>query len=294
MQMHTLVRRGLAAGAGSALVLGALAATAPTASATPATNVYACGNTGLGVAPFDVTVTSDVPELALFPSVTAGAKVPAGYLSLNNKVTIPASAAALFTSFGVSKLDMTGYAISVGDATATADALTVAPTAFTANADGSKTADVNGKNVDLEIPAAGTYDITGPTTFPIVATTSIGPATLTCDIKAGTTPASIGSIVVNEGKSSLTATTKNTEISASDKAKIKVAIATEQKAATGKVTAWVGKKKVGKATLNKKGKAKIVVKGKKLSTGKNKVKITFDGDDYNGAAKGKVKIKVVG
>ena len=65
-------------------------------------------------------------------------------------------------------------------------------------------------------------------------------------------------------------------------------------AATGKVTAWVGKKKVGKATLNKKGKAKIVVKGKKLSTGKNKVKITFDGDDYNGAAKGKVKIKVVG
>ncbi len=108
---HTASRRLGAFAAAGALSAGALVAlAAPAANAGIATNAYNCVNAVAGTIPVSV-----VTDVTLPPTAPAGFDVPADLLDVKNKVTIPNQAKALFTSFGVTSVDMTDFKLTLGD-----------------------------------------------------------------------------------------------------------------------------------------------------------------------------------
>lgn len=285
--LHTSTRRLGAAVAASALSAGALVAmAAPAANADMATNSYNCVNAVAGTIP--VTVATDV---ALPPTAPAGFDVPVDLLDVKNKVTVPDQARELFTQFGVTSVDMTDFKLTLGEGLVGAGSLAVAPTAFVSNGNGTSSADINGKNAAFATPAAGTYVVSAPTTYKLIATLSNGSnAEFVCTGTAA--PTSVGSITVAANAATVSAKATSKKVKAGKTAKVKVTVSADNEDPTGKVVAMIGKKKVGKGTLNAQGKTVLKIKGKKLKVGKNKIKFSYAGDDFTTAGKSKVVVKV--
>lgn len=283
--LHTSTRRLGSAVAATALGAGALVAmAAPAANAGVATNSYSCVNAVAGTIP--VAVATDV---TLPPTAPAGFDVPADLLDVKNKVTIPNQAKALFTQFGVTKVDMTDFKLTLGEGLVGAGSLAVAPAAFVDNGNGTSTADINGKNAAFVTPAAGTYVVSAPATYKLIATLGNGSnAEFVCNSVAA--PTSVGSVTVAANES--TTTGKAKKVATGKKAKVKVKVAAANEVPTGKVVAKIGSKQVAKGMLDVNGKVVLTIKPNKLKVGKNNVKISYAGDDYTATSKVKVVVKV--
>ena len=292
MSLNPTLRRTLAAGAASAVALGGVVAMASTASAGVATNTYSCSNPAIGGGqPFPVTVATDV---TLPPTAPAGFDVPANLLEMKNKVTIPAQVAQTLGQFQVKSLDLNDYKLTLADGKVGAGSLVTTPAAFTADAGGQTySAQVDGKNAAFTTPKAGTYAVTAPTAFKVVATLSNDATTdLACTL--GTAPTSVGSVTIEVNPATITAKAAKKKFPKGKVAKVKVTVKAGSMAPTGQVKAQIGKKMVGKGTLNDAGKTVIKIKPKFLKPGKNKVKLSYAGDDYSSASKAKVVVKVAG
>lgn len=285
MQITALPRQIAAAGAVGALAFSALAI-APAANAGVATNNYLCVNAVAGTVPVNV-----VTDVTLPPEAPAGFDVPADLLDFKNKVTISNADKGKFAAFGVTKVDMTDFKLTVGDIAVGAGSLAVTPAAFVDNGNGTSTADVNGKNAAFTTPAAGTYVISAPAAFKLLATLSNGAvAEFACNSTAA--PTSVGSVVIDDNESITTA--KARAVDAGMPAKVKVKVVAPNEVPTGKVIAQIGSKRIAKGLLNAKGRVVLKVKAKFLKSGSNKVKIKYLGDDYTGTSKTKVFVKVTG
>ncbi|MCW2833055.1 MAG: hypothetical protein JWN68_1008 [Nocardioides sp.] len=285
MQLTALPRQIAAAGAVGALAFSALAI-APAANAGVATNGYLCVNAVAGTVP--VTVATDV---TLPPTAPAGFDVPADLLDVKNKVTISNADKGKFTAFGVTKVDMTDYKLTLGDVAVGAGSLAVAPSAFVDNGNGTSTADINGKNAAFTTPAAGTYVVSAPTTFKLLATLGSGQnAEFVCNSTAA--PTSVGSVTIDDNESITTA--KARAVEAGMPAKVKVKVVAPNEVPTGKVIAQIGSKRVARGVVNAKGRVVLEVKAKFLTQASNKVKVKYLGDDYTGTSKTKVFVKVKG
>lgn len=290
--LHTATRRLGAVAAAGALSAGALVAmTAPAAQAAPATTVYSCGITGIA-GPYNVTVTTDVPGLPTF--VPAGLDVPAGLLNVTNKVTIPKAARDLFVGLQVTKVDIPDMALTVGDEAVNATGLTAATTQFVASADGSTySADINGVNDAFNAPAQGTNPVTQPEAFTIHATRADGStADVPCALAFGSVPGVIATVTTAENVSTTTAKPAKKVTKLGKKTKVKVTVKADNETPSGKVKVMKGKKVLGKAMLNSKGKTTVTLK-KALPKGKTVVKVLYAGDDYTESSRDKkVVLKV--
>jgi hypothetical protein len=285
--LHTSTRRFSSALAATALSAGALVAlAAPAANAGVATNGYLCVNAVAGTIPVNV-----VTDVTLPPTTAAGFDVPADLLDLKNKVTIPNQAKTLFTQFGVTKVDMTDFRLTLGDGSVGAGSLAVAPAAFVDNGNNTSTADINGKNAAFTTPAAGTYVVSAPAAFKLIATLGTGSnAEFLCNSTAA--PTSVGSVTVVANESITTA--KARAVDAGMAAKVKVKVVAPNEMPTGKVIAKVGTKRVAKGLLDDRGRVVLTIKPKFLKPGSTKVKVKYVGDDYTQASKTKVFVKVTG
>ncbi|MEO5666351.1 MAG: DUF6801 domain-containing protein, partial [Nocardioides sp.] len=245
--LHTSSLRLGAAVAATALGASALVTmAAPAANAGVATNNYSCVNAVAGT--FPVNVATDV---TLPPTAPAGFDVPADLLDMKNKVTIPNQAKDLFTQFGVTKVDMTDYKLTLGDVAVGAGALAVAPTAFVDNGNGTSSADINGKNAAFATPAAGTYVVGAPAAFKLVGTLSNGSnAEFVCTSTAA--PTSVGSVTVAANESTVAAKAK--KVAAGRNAKVKVTVTAPNEDPTGKVLAKIGTKQVARGVIDANGK----------------------------------------
>lgn len=132
-----------------------------------------------------------------------------------------------------------------------------------------------------------------PAAFSIAATvvnaggTSI-PVSLACKTSAARV---IGSVSIAKNAAKVTAKVSPKKIKAKKtKAKLAVKVSAGSPAATGKVTAKIGKKTVGKATV-KNGKATIKLK-KFKKKGTYKIKVTYSGSVYAKSATKTIKVKV--
>ncbi|WP_107765070.1 Ig-like domain repeat protein [Nocardioides terrigena] len=285
--LHTSTRRLGAAVAATALSAGALVAvSAPAANAGMATNNYLCVNAVAGTIPVNV-----VTDVTLPPTAPAGFDVPADLLDVKNKVTIPNQAKALFTQFGVTKVDMTDFKLTLGEGAVGAGSLAVAPAAFVDNGNGTSTADINGKNAAFATPAAGTYVVSAPVSYALIATLGNGSnAEFVCTNTAA--PTSVGTVAVAANESTTKAKPAKQPTPLGKKTKLKVVVDADNEVPSGKVKVKKGKKVVGKGSLNAKGKVTITLK-KKLPKGKTVVKVLYSGDDYTESSRDKkVVIKV--
>lgn len=294
MKFNTLAGRALALGAVSAVTLGGLATVAPAANAAPVTTTYTCGNAVTG--PFDAKVETDLPELAgLVTSgtpINAGADVPADFLSVTNKVTISAQTHGLFAFVGATEVSIPDFAVSLGETKVSATGIKATAASFTQAADTTYSAQLDGKNAAFEIPAVGTYNATPPAEFTLRATKADG-GNVDVPCKAAVAPSTaISSVDVTANEATVTAKAKNKKVAAGTDVRLKVKVAADNETPTGKVKLTVKGKKVGKGVLEN-GKVKVVVKAKKLKVGKNKIVVSYAGDDYTEAGKAKVKIKVI-
>lgn len=284
--LHTATRRLGAVAAAGALSAGALVAmTAPVANAGVASNGYSCVNPVVGTIPVGV-----VTDVTLPPTAPAGFDVPADLLDVKNKVTIPNQAKAQFTAYGVTKVDMTDFRLTLGEGSVGASSLAVAPSAFVDNGNGTSSADINGKNAAFSTPAAGTYVISAPATYKLFATLSNGAnAEFVCTATAA--PTSVGSVTVEKNTSTVTA--KAAKVMKGRTAKVKVKVVAPNEVPTGKVVAKVGTKKVAKGVLNAKGKVVLKIKPKFLKKATTKVKVTYAGDGFTTKGKAKTNITPV-
>ncbi len=167
MKFTTLSRRTAAAGAASALVAGALVgATTTAAEAAPISNTYSCTGTS---GPFPVTLDSDIPDLASFPTVPAGFDVPAGALAVSNTFTVPSAVITTMQGFGITRLESPDFAGNLGNRQVGVDGVEALVSSAVDNTDGTHSFDADGSNAAFSVPAADTYDVLGPTDFVIEA-----------------------------------------------------------------------------------------------------------------------------
>lgn len=303
--LHTPTRRLGAAVAATALSAGALVAmTAPAATAATVDTTFTCAFPALGAKDIPVSITATLPAGA-----PAGFDAPAIPVLL--AVTLPGdvvdAAKGLFgaTEIGGFSNDMVATLTEGTSTTSAADlallnakfpAVAVPATAgspLTINtpsplAPGA----VPATTAPANLPGTGTYGINVPSAFKFTATKQ-GDATMLADVPCTLKPGSLtslGSITLTANDPTVVAKAKN--VKAGKDAKVKVKVSADNEDPTGKVIAKIGSKKVGKGTIDAKGKVTIVVKAKKLKTGKNKVKLSYAGDDFTAAGKSKVVVKV--
>lgn len=273
-------RLGVLVSAGGLLVgLGAIAST-PAQAADP-TTVYDCTVPGLGSVSLPVSVTPPpIPS-----GIPAGLDVPAGLVSSTVVITVPKGMATKLNALGVDGGRSPDFGFPIGPTPITVPDL--ATTSIVTNPDGTMTMTAKGKNGAFTTPAPGTYDVTMPSAFSLVATKQGADlATMSC---ASATPAVVGTVTFV--KSSSTTTAGNVKIDKGEKAKVKVTVTAGSSAATGVVSAVLdGKKTLPQLTLVR-GKASYKIKG--LSVGKHKLVVTYAGDDYTEASQAKARIKVV-
>lgn len=303
--LHTSSRRLGAAVAATALGAGALVTmAAPAATAATIDTTYTCVFPGLGAKDIPVSINATLPATA-----PAGFDAPAIPVLLT--VTLPGdvvdAAKGVFkaTAIGGFSTDMKATLTEAGSTTSAADlallnakfpAVAVPATANTpltittpsplvAGAVPATTAPVN-------LPGTGTYGINVPSAFKFTATKQgdeVMLADVPCALKAGST-ASLGSINLTANKSTVTGKAK--KVATGKKAKVKVKVAAPNEDPTGKVVARIGTKRVAKGVIDEAGKVTLTVKPKALKVGKNKIKLTYVGDDFTAAGKDKVILKV--
>ncbi|MEP9364200.1 Ig-like domain-containing protein [Nocardioides sp. CN2-186] len=175
--MTLRLRAAALAGTATVLAAGALVGTASTAAqaADPAGVGYSCV-TSLSPDPIPVTV-----GVTGFPTaVTAGKTVPAGPVPVSftlSRAVLDGMASKGINQAGVSSND---FAMGVGATKVALTGVSVAKSATPASGDMTMTAD--SKNAPFAAPAAGSYDLTLPTTFNATVDTNLIPLPVACTI----------------------------------------------------------------------------------------------------------------
>ena len=277
MKIAHLASRVAVGGVSAALATaGLVGVTSTSASAAPVSTTYTCSTP---LASFQIPVTVDI---ALLPTTApAGFPVPAGLLSFNSTATIPDTVQMVLDG-------LPGGPVTGGKSTdfGTAFGATVAPapvawTKPAAAVGGNWIYTGKGSNGAFVLPKAGTYSVTMPKTFTLLATNASGAtvATATCTNAA---PTQLGSIALSKQASTVKAKAapKSAKVGAvvTVKGKVKNEYSkTGGPEATGKVIVKDGKKKVGKGKIKN---GKFVVKVKGLKAGSHKLTVLYKGDDF--------------
>ena len=304
--LHTSARRLGAAVAATALSAGALVAvSAPAAQAATAGTTYTCTFPSLGVRDIPVGITATLPGAA-----NAGLEAPAIPVLLS--VTLPAdvvnAAKNIFgaTTIGGFSNDMVATLDDLSSSDSAGLALqnvrfpqTPVPAAnqpLTLNTPNPLVTPgvVPASTVPVGLPEAGTYDVVVPSAFKFTATRQ-GDVTMLADVpcvyKPGS-PFSLGSVILAENESTTKAKPADKPTPLGEKTKVKVVVDADNEVPSGKVKVMKGQKKLGKGSLNAKGKVTITLK-KALPKGKTVVKVLYMGDDYTKKSRDKkVVIKV--
>ena len=304
--LHTSARRLGAAVAATALSAGALVAvSAPAAQAATAATTYTCTFPSLGARDIPVGITATLPGAA-----NAGLEAPAIPVLLS--VTLPADVVnAARGIFGATTIG--GFS---NDMVATLDDLSSSDSAdlalqnvrfpqtpvpapnqpLTLNTPNPLTTPgvVPASTVPVALPEACTYDVVVPSAFTFTATRQ-GDVTMLADVpcvyKPGS-PFSLGSVILAENESTTKAKPAKQPTPLGKKTKLKVVVDADNEVPSGKVKVMKGQKKLGKGSLNAKGKVTITLK-KALHKGKTVVKVLYMGDDYTKKSRDKkVVIKV--
>lgn len=270
--------------------------TTTTYAATASTD-YTCAVPLIGSQTFPVTITSTPLDIA--ESLPAGITFPAGALdvlsesghAIDMSMTAPAivvaTLAGLGTLTGVSSPDL---AIPFGPSSVPVEdlALTGAPVV---NPDGSALFNLAGSNGAFTAPPAGAYDITLPSAFTFVASTTnpdFPNIPVNCTSAA---PPVLKHLEVTKNASTTVAKAP-AKVHKGKVAKLVATVTGGYSTATGKVTFMDGSKKLGTKSLNDAGKA--VFKAKGLKVGKHKVTAKYLGDGYRAVSTSKVvKVMVI-
>lgn len=280
MTVMSTSRRLAATGAAAALAAAALVGGSTTAAqAAPIVNDYTCSNATFGLGPWAVGLDSDAPGIEGFPVVPAGFDAPPGLLTLANTFTIPEDAHATLVGSGVEDMSFPDFAGTFGDEPVGVDGMTAKVSEMTDNGDGTYSFDSDGLNDAFSAPAAGMYDVLSPAAFTLSATVpGLGEIPVSCVINEGTAPGAYTSITVVKNASTTSAKPVAKTLKTSKASKLKVTVAADNETPGGKVIVKEGKKKLGTAKLNKKGKATVNLG--KLKKGKHNVKVIYKGDGY--------------
>lgn len=273
MNFARLASRVAIGGTTAALAAASLVgATSTSASAAPVHTTYSCVNPLLTFAG-DVSV-----DIALLPSTApAGFPVPAGLLSFNSDFTVDNATAAGLGALQVTGAKSDDFAANFGDTVAKAPVVWNTP-----QPPGPSTTTFSGKgaNAAFVLPKAGTYTVSMPKAFTVIATRADGSTAATA-LCTQANPNSLGTITLSKQKATVKAKApKSAKKGAVVTVKGKVTnefVKTGGPEATGKLIVKDGKKKVGKGKL-KNGKYTIKVKG--LAVGSHKLTVQYKGDDF--------------
>ncbi|GAB3773809.1 hypothetical protein FB382_000615 [Nocardioides ginsengisegetis] len=290
MKISAISKRLATVGVATALAAGAMVgATATSASAASASNDYTCTVPLLGAQTFPVTISST--PLDLVSSLPAGLAFPAGALDALSStghaidMTMTAPAIVVQTLAGIGTLtgvSAPALAIPLGSSSVPVSGLALTgPPAV--QPDGSAIFNLAGSNGAFAVPAAGEYDITMPSAFQFIAsTTSTDFPNIPVDCTTAA-PATIKHLTVTKNNAAFTSIKPAvTPYKASKAAKLVTKVGAANHVPTGMVIVKEGTKTLGKAALNSLGKA--VVNMGKLSPGKHALKVLYKGDSYSTAA----------
>ena len=249
MKFSSMSKRFAATGAATALAAGALVGlTGSAATAAPVTTTYTCEYAALGLGPWTVTVDSEAPGIEGFPSIAAGFDAPGGLLTITNHFTIPSDARAALQGASVEDIAFPDYAGGFGTNEVLVEGMTAKVSTMTDNGDGTYSFDSNGLNAPFSTPAAGTYDITTPDAFNMVATVpGIGDVSVPCTLAEGTEVASYHTIEVTKNVSTAKGVPVKSTLKVGKVAKMKVTVKADNETPGGKVLVKEGSKTLGKA-----------------------------------------------
>jgi hypothetical protein len=258
---------------------GLVGVTGSSASAAAASTTYTC-TTALGS--FDAPVSVDIP---LLPSTAvAGFPVASGLLSFSSTVTIPGTVQAALDTLTVTGGKSNDFGTAFGDTVATAPVTWTKPAA--ADGSGNWVYTGSGVNSQFVLPKAGTYSVNMPKQFTLDATKADGSTAISASCTSAS-PATIGTITLSKQAATVKAKAKPKSIKKGATVSVKGKVTNEfgkvgGAPVTGKVVVKDGKKKVGTAKLDKKG--KFVVKVKGLAVGSHSLTVLYKGDDTTGKA----------
>lgn len=293
MKFTTPARRVLAAGAVSALAAGALVVTtASTASAVRISNDYICTSAAFGN--FPMNLSSDIPILAAVPEIGAGFDVPAGFLDVDNTVTVPTAVISGLSGLGITRVEAPGFAGTFGTVPVGVDGVGADVATAQDQGNGFSTLEADGANAAFEVPAAGTYDVVSPTAIELVAKNSGGVAVsnVPCALADGETAGAYATgVAVSKNDSTSAAKTTKRQFKVGKAASIRVKVSAENQVPTGKVVLKKKAKTLAKGTLDENG--VVVLKTKALKVGKTNLKTVYKGDGYTNASTDTVTVKVV-
>lgn len=271
----------LAAGSLAAALAAAVAPTA--AAADPVSTTYTCSAFGSSI---DLPVSVTPPPI---PSgLVTGFAVPAGLVSSTAQVTVPPAGAALLNTLGVDGGSSPDFAYPVTGPRGTTEVGVddMAVTSIVTHEDDSMTLSATGRNAGFTTPPAGTYAITMPAAFSLVATrrgTTV--ATLNC---LAEDPSAIGTVTFAKRSSSLSP--RSVTGRKGHPVTVPVKVITPSGIATGTVRAALD----GKRTLP----AKKLVRGKatlalgKLAKGRHKLLVRYLGDADTAASRATITVTV--
>ncbi|SFC01649.1 Ig-like domain (group 3) [Nocardioides terrae] len=282
-----LARPLAASGVALAAVAATLGAVAP-AQAAGISAAYQCVFPVVGPQTVTLTVNGALPTTA-----AAGIPVAAGLLHLPVTATTDISVGLALAGIQANGAEVKDFASTIGNVQVKVPAKFGAPTPSDAS---HIQFSGEGINEFFQQPAAGTYAITLPKSFTITPTKDGAPIPGVTAPCTTATPVSLGSIKVDKQLGHVSAKASKKAVK-KKKAKLVVSVANDWSAkggvqVGGTVVVKKGKKVVGRATVVN---GKATVKLKKLKKGVNKVKVSYLGDAYTGAAKSakayKVKVK---
>lgn len=282
MNVSRMSRRLSAAGVATALAAaGLIGAGSTAAQAATVTNTYTCSIPNVYSGDFLASVTSELPVAQYW----AGAGVPAGLINVTVDATVPADAAGMLKTAGVTGARSDDFAFALGTASVTA------PIKGDFTSDGTTTTwHATGANSAFMTPTPGHYDVALPGAFKITTMQgSTDSVTLDCVLKDAA-PQTIGSIDLLKQSSTTTVTPTVIKVKKGKAAVVPVSVTNSMGAASGKVVAKEGSKKIGGSTL-KSGAAKI--KLDVLKVGKHTVTVSYPGNASISGSKDTVVIKVV-
>ena len=292
MNVMTTTRRLVAVGAAGAAAAAALVGvTSTTASAAPVSQTYLCENPNIpGVGPWAVDLVSDAPALEGFPQINAGVTVPAGPLGVFNSFTIPKDAHDTLVAYGVEDISFPDFSGTFGPEIVGVEGMTAKVSGMTDNGNGTHSFQSDGTNAQIEVPAAGVYDVLSPSSFTMSATVpGIGDVPVTCILAGEDGPGSY--MTINVVKNDSTTTGSANQVTKGSVSKVKITVAASNEVPSGKVVVKKGTNKLGSVTLNDMGKA---VFKHKFPVGKTKVTLSYKGDGYTNTSKSDpVIVKVV-
>ncbi len=285
MNLRKITTRAVVAGATTALAAGAfVGVTSTAANAVIVSNTYTCTLTGIYSGDFAMTVSGELPV----PQYYAGASVPAGIISIEVSATVPADAAALLGAYDVTGAKSDDYALTLGSG-----AVPIPIAGDFVAADGATTWEATGANTAFVTGNPGTVDGFLPEAFTLLPTKADGTTfgSLACALKDAT-PAEIVTDFPLQKRSSQTVA-KNVTVKKGKAAVVPVTVSSTTLAGLngGKVVAKEGKKTLGTAKVNSKGKASLNL-GKTLKVGKHKITLTYSGIPSMGGSTGKVTVTV--